>query len=593
MRGSRFSGATIAALSAASAVAQQPSWQTIPSLAIKGQHFFYSNNGSEFYMRGVAYQQGLSSNGTVGDSDNTQYIDPLSNADNCRRDVPYLTQLRTNVIRTYAIDPTQNHDDCMQMLADAGIYVVSDLSEPNQSINRDDPNWNVLLYQRYTSVIDSLSKYNNVLGFFAGNEVSNSPNTTAASAFVKAAVRDSKTYIRSQNYHPMGVGYATYDGPIRDQLAEYFNCGDPAEAIDFWGYNVYSWCGDSTFEESGYQERTRFFQDYSVPIFFAEYGCNQVEPRDFGDVPVLFGPRMEEIWSGGIVYEYFQEANEFGLVSVDGNNVSPLADFTHLSSRMASVSPSSTNSDSYNPTFSPTNCPSVVTSAAPSTADASEQQWLAPATPLPPSPNPELCSCEMSQLQCVSTSDNQDTYQDDFNYICGQVRGACAGINTNITTGSYGVYGMCSPQQQLSFAMNKYYQAQSGQAKSSACDFSGRASLRSTSSPTGTYQAHAWLMPVRMRQANNLRLGSCVSLLQAAGTNGAGNVPQPSGNSSQQSAAAGGSGGSGGSGSQGGSGSSSSAAANIIGIPSFDTGLLQMFGYVLVAFVSGAGMILL
>ena len=108
----------------------------------------------------------------------------------------------------------------MQQLADAGIYVISDLGQPNLSINRDNPEWNVELYQRYTNVIDALSKYQNVMGFFAGNEVSDSLNTTAASAFVKAAVRDSKAYIAAQHYHPMGVGYATYDGPIRSQLAE-------------------------------------------------------------------------------------------------------------------------------------------------------------------------------------------------------------------------------------------------------------------------------------------------------------------------------------------------------------------------------------
>ena len=253
----------------------------------------------------------VGSNGTIN-SGNAGYTDPLADPTSCSRDIPYLIRLTTNVIRVYAVDPTKNHDECMNMLAAAGIYVISDLSEPNTSINRDMPAWTDNLYQRYTSVIDMFSHYNNVIGFFAGNEVSNLPNNTAASAFVKAAVRDSKAYIVQQNYRPMGVGYATYDGPIREELAQYFNCGDPAAAIDFWGYNIYSWCGNSNYADSGYQRNTDFFRSYSVPVFFAEYGCNQPEPRMFTEVGTLFGSQMTSVFSGGIVYMYFQETNNYG-----------------------------------------------------------------------------------------------------------------------------------------------------------------------------------------------------------------------------------------------------------------------------------------
>lgn len=209
----------------------------------------------------------------------------------------------------------------MNALDAAGIYVIADLSVPGESINRDSPAWTTDLFARYQGVIDNLGQYQNTLGFFAGNEVTNNKTNSASSAFVKAAVRDSKSYIKSKNFGRwIGVGYATNDdAETRDSLANYFNCGsDQSEAVDFWGYNIYEWCGQSTFQESGYEERTNAFANYSVPAFFSEYGCNNPgggESRVFQETGVLYSDLMNKVWSGGIVYEYFQEQNDFGMWS--------------------------------------------------------------------------------------------------------------------------------------------------------------------------------------------------------------------------------------------------------------------------------------
>jgi hypothetical protein len=152
-------------------------------------------------MRGVAYQQEYSTNSSSASSEaGGHYKDPLADVAGCTRDIPILEELRTNTIRVYAIDPTADHKECMSMLADAGIYVVADLAQPDASIIRNDPQWDDELYARYAEVIDEMSQFNNTLGFFAGNEVSNQPNNTDASAFVKAAVRDMKAYIKSPHY---------------------------------------------------------------------------------------------------------------------------------------------------------------------------------------------------------------------------------------------------------------------------------------------------------------------------------------------------------------------------------------------------------
>lgn len=259
----------------------------------------------------MAYQRDVAPDSIGGRT----FADPLADEAGCARDVPLLRELGTNVIRVYAVDPSLDHSVCMRMLQEAGIYLLQDLSNPSSSINRDIPSWDIKLFTDYTAVVDSLAHYSNVLGFFAGNEVSNEVNNTYASAFVKAAVRDVKAYIKAKNYRSIGVGYATNDdASIRTNLAHYFNCGEqPADTIDFWGYNIYSWCGDSSYTLSGYDQRTAEFANYSIPAFFAEYGCNAAQPRRFTEVQAIYGPNMTGVWSGGIVYMYFQEANDYGM----------------------------------------------------------------------------------------------------------------------------------------------------------------------------------------------------------------------------------------------------------------------------------------
>jgi hypothetical protein len=372
----------------------------------------------------------------------------------------------------------------MSLLDAAGIYVISDLGEPNTSINRADPQWNLQLYKRYTDVIDSMAKYTNVIGFFAGNEVPNNTTYTGSSAFVKAAVRDSKAYIKSQNYREMGVGYAADDdATVRANVAAYFNCGDVADQIDFWGYNIYEWCGDSSYTQSGYDQRVAEFQNYSVPAFFAEYGCNNpggAAGRKFTEVAALYGNQMTPVFSGGIVYEYFEETNDYGLVSaVDDNTVSTLADFGAFSSQIHAATPTGVNSASYTPTNTAGQaCPTV------------DANWNA-ATNLPPTPNAATCSCMVSSLSCVADSTlSGEEIGTLFSQVCGYNGGRpCAGIVRNTTTGTYGPYSMCNSTDQLSWAFNAYYQEQ--QSDKTACNFGGKANIVSANTQASCSSALA------------------------------------------------------------------------------------------------------
>ncbi|KAI1842157.1 hypothetical protein JX265_005734 [Neoarthrinium moseri] len=448
----------------------------VDPITAKGQYFFHSN-GTQFFIRGVAYQQGVGVGGQVDPSTQT-FIDPLADTTSCKRDIPLLQQLNTNTIRVYAVDPTADHTECMSALDDAGIYVIADLSAPDvgDSINRDTPTWNTALLDRYKGVIDNLAAFPNTLGFFAGNEVTNNNTNTQASAFVKAAVRDSKAYIASKNVGRwLGVGYATNDdADTRDLLANYFNCDDPAAAVDFWGYNIYEWCGESTFESSGYQERTAAFQNFSVPAFFSEYGCNNPgggEARIFQETGVLYSNLMNTVWSGGIVYEFFQEQNDFGLVSVSNGQVTPRKDFAVLAKQLEASKNAGSNQSLpmslYTPTNTPRDCPKVAAGS-----------WEASSV-LPPTPNTTVCDCMAQSLQCVvSSSVDAKSMGALFGTVCGLDSKACDGIASDASSGTYGAFSMCNSTQQLSHVLNQYYLNQGKSA--SACGFDGQAELLSS-----------------------------------------------------------------------------------------------------------------
>ncbi|EPE30783.1 (Trans)glycosidase [Glarea lozoyensis ATCC 20868] len=441
---------------------------TLDPIVIKGSKFFYKTNGTQFFIKGVAYQSGIGSNG-LEPAAGTKYVDPLGDEATCKRDVPRLQALGANTIRTYAIDPTLDHKPCMALLDAAGIYVISDLGEPSLSIDRSNPTWDVSLYQRYTSVIDALSPFTNTIGYFAGNEVPNNLTYTSSAAYVKAAVRDSKAYIKSKGY-TQGVGYAADDDQtVRAQVASYFNCGDSSSTIDFWGYNIYEWCGDSSFQESGYADRVKEFSTYSVPSFFAEYGCNKpggAAARKFSEVASLYGTDMTPVFSGGIVYEYFQEQNDFGLVSVvNSASVSPLSDYAAFSTALNAVKPSATQSASYTPTNSALSCPTV------------GANWAA-ASVLPPTPNTNVCACMVSSLSCTTKSSIDDLAVGQlFSTVCGLPGNPCKNVIGNATTGVYGAYSMCNATERLANAFDTYYQGLSATNKATGCDFGGNATL--------------------------------------------------------------------------------------------------------------------
>jgi hypothetical protein len=219
------------------------------------------------------------------------------------------------------------------------------------------------------------AQYDNTLLYMAANEVINSDNTTFAAPYVKAVIRDLKAYIKARGYRPIPVGYSAADVESnRFQMASYLNCGPDAVRADFHSWNDYSWCDPSSFQTSGWDKKVEKMTGYSIPLFLSEYGCN-TNTRQFEEVKSLYSTDMTGVFSGGLVYEYSQEGNNYGLVDLSGGSVSERDDFKALE-------------QAYKETPNPSGDGGYKSSGAAAQCPPKDSSWEVDTTDLPAMPEP-------------------------------------------------------------------------------------------------------------------------------------------------------------------------------------------------------------
>ncbi|KAI3530493.1 glycolipid anchored surface protein [Colletotrichum abscissum] len=309
--------------------------------------------------------------------------DPLVDTDQCTRDANLMKTLGTNAIRVYHVDSSANHDGCMSAFDKAGIYTLIDLDTFDSYILpevQNTPYWNETQFNAYAKVMDNFAKYDNVLGFFIGNEIIALPTQSQVAPFMKAAARDMKAYRDKKGYRKIPVGYSAADiAELRPMLQDYLTCGGkPEDNIDFFGLNSYEWCDPNTYETSGYTNLQAMAEKFPVPIFFTETGCITGQgPRTWDDQNAIFSQPMVNDWSGAMVYEWIYEENRYGIVSYgpevsktitaddvyDGftrkGTPTPRApEFQNLQAKWATITPSGVAKSNYNPTsVSTRDCP--------------------------------------------------------------------------------------------------------------------------------------------------------------------------------------------------------------------------------------------
>ncbi|RDL37341.1 1,3-beta-glucanosyltransferase [Venustampulla echinocandica] len=340
----------------------------VPSLEARGADFVNPKTGNRFQILGVAYQPGGES-GYKPESG----VDALADGEVCLRDAALMQRLGINAIRVYNLSPEINHDACASIFNAVGIYMLIDVNSPKigESLHREEP-WTTYTpsyLNRTFAVVEAFKNYPNTLLFFSGNEVINDLKTgDVIPPYIRAVTRDLKNYVAKHSTRPIPVGYSAAD--VREFLIDtwnYLRCTTTADAsdpsiADIFALNSYSWCGDSSFKTSSYDTLVADFKGTNVPIFFSEYGCNEPTPRIFTEVPVLYGPLMTPVLSGGLVYEYSQEKSNYGLVTINTDGSAKLlADYDTLQKQYNTLNVTALQGvKAVNSTITPPKCQSSI-----------------------------------------------------------------------------------------------------------------------------------------------------------------------------------------------------------------------------------------
>lgn len=311
----------------------------VTPMVVRGADFVNSIDGKRFQIIGVAYQPGGAAGYNPG-------ADALSDSEVCMRDAILLQNLGVNAIRVYNLDPEVDHTDCASIFNAAGIYLIIDVNSPlpNESLNRVAPweSYNSEYIERTFKTVAAFWNFPNTLGYFSGNEVINEDSHGMVPAYLRAVTRDIKEFIHNHGPREIPVGYSAADvRPLLEGTFNYLSCelsNDTASKIDFFGLNSYAWCGESNMEDAEYDVLIEDFAATPIPIFMSEYGCNEVTPRVFTEVGALYSTTMMGVFSGGVVYEYSQEPNNYGLVEIDDDgDVEVFEDFHNFAEQLAKL----------------------------------------------------------------------------------------------------------------------------------------------------------------------------------------------------------------------------------------------------------------
>jgi 1,3-beta-glucanosyltransferase GAS5 len=306
--------------------------KNLTPLKIYGKHFFNEETKEYFPINGIAYYP-RPNDGLYDDVAIDFFTEDFRNV--WERDIEEVKALGVNFVRIYAVAPGEDHDGFFCALKNAGIYVLLELSATCEgcAITDDKPPacYPDTLKTRGEYIIYLFSKYDNIIGFSAGNEVglleTSQGKPEVSGPCQKKFIRDMRAYVQScaaggMRQIPIGVIVADSD---LESHALYYSCrSDPSDELEnaeWFGLNQYRNCDGTAKSASdliGYQDLLANFTDWQlpIPVVFTEFGCKDASfptidgyqgQRTFIDVDAFFSDEYLAECTGGVVFEYSTE----------------------------------------------------------------------------------------------------------------------------------------------------------------------------------------------------------------------------------------------------------------------------------------------
>jgi 1,3-beta-glucanosyltransferase GAS1 len=276
-----------------------------------------------------------------------------------------------NTIRVGALLPDRDHDGCMEVFANRGIYVWIEglyITSPQFTVYQED-GWVIKVFDHIATIIDEFAVHNNTLAIAAPTEVAESLNSTRPIfTYTKAAIRDMKKYMSERGYRQIPIAFSSdNETPDQPAVADYLECGEPENALEVLGLDTTKtvYCSQTSRITELYEPLFDQFRDTSIPIIFTDVGCFFNQTSDtWVNIDSILGPTLSSVFSGAFASRWTSwdpDASGYMLVDYsskeDLGKPEPLSQWGKLSSAYAEATPLLVAEASYTPSNEAPNCP--------------------------------------------------------------------------------------------------------------------------------------------------------------------------------------------------------------------------------------------